>query len=330
MAVAEPMTTPSAAGRGQMAPTVGGRPTLLDDATCAALLPERRPRAHKGSHGTLVCVAGALDYAGAGLLTALAAARAGTGLVVLAVPASLQPVVAGRVPEIVTLGLPEEGDDVAAGPALAAIAGRSADALVIGPGLRESDGFGRIVRGLVDGAGPVAVLDGGALNLLATQAGWAAGAASGRFVLTPHPGEFARLTGREVADDDTERATRCAEAARELGQVVVLKGAHTVICAPDGRSAMAPFENPALATAGTGDVLAGTIGGLLAQGLAPFEAACLAVYLHGAAGERVRDRLGDAGLLASDLPLEIALVRRSLAALRDRRGGPVGFAPKGQ
>jgi NAD(P)H-hydrate epimerase len=172
------------------------------------------------------------------------------------------------------------------------------------------------------------VLDGGALNLLAAERAWAAAAEPGRFVLTPHPGEFGRLTGRDVADDDGERAARCAEAARDFGQVVVLKGAHTVICAPDGRAAVAPFENPALASAGTGDVLAGTIGGLLAQGLAPFDAACLGVYLHGAAAERVRERLGDAGLLASDLPLEIALVRRQLAALRDRRGAPVGFTPR--
>ncbi|HEY7599878.1 MAG TPA: NAD(P)H-hydrate dehydratase, partial [Candidatus Limnocylindrales bacterium] len=99
-------------------------------------------------------------------------------------------------------------------------------------------------------------------------------------------------------------------------------------CAPDGRAAVAPFENPALASAGTGDVLAGTIGGLLAQGLAPFEAACAGVYLHGAAGARVRERLGDSGLLASDLPLEIALVRRQLAGLREGRGAAVGFAPR--
>jgi NAD(P)H-hydrate epimerase len=309
---------------------VAGLPALLDDATCAALLPARDPRAHKGSHGTLVCLAGSLDYAGAGLLAALAAARVGTGLVTLAVTASLQSVFAGRVPEVVTLGLAEDGGDVVDGEAQRQIAARGADALVIGPGLRESAGVGRLVRRLVEGDGPPAVVDGGALNLLAADAGWVTTAGAARLVLTPHPGEFGRLTGRPVGDDDAERAARCAAAAADLGQTIVLKGAHTVVCAPDGRSAMAPFENAALASAGTGDVLAGTIGGLLAQGLAPFAAACLGVYLHGAAGERVRDRLGDAGPLASDLPLEIALVRRSLSLLRERRGGPVGFAPKGR
>lgn len=323
MTVAEPVTAGSLG-----AFPAAKLPMLLDDDTCAALLPARDPRAHKGSHGTLVCLAGSLDYAGAGLLTALAAARVGTGLVTLAVQASLQPVFAGRVPEVTTLGLAEDGGDLVDGEAQRQIVARGATALVIGPGLRESAGSGRLVRRLVEGDGPPAVVDGGALNLLAVDADWSATAVGGRLVLTPHPGEFGRLTGRPVGDDDAERAARCAAAAADLGQVVVLKGAHTVISAPDGRSAMAPFENAALATAGTGDVLAGTIGGLLAQGLAPFEAACLGVYLHGAAGERLRDRLGEAGPLASDLPLEIALVRRSLAARRERRGGPVGFAPK--
>ena len=126
-------------------------------------------------------------------------------------------------------------------------------------------------------------------------------------VLTPHAGEFARLragSGRapdddgDLIDDDDARAAAARDAAATWGQVVVLKGARTVIAAPDGAVAVAPFENPALATGGTGDVLAGTIGALLAQGLEPFAAARLGVYLHGAAGEAVRERLGDAGLLA--------------------------------
>lgn len=290
-------------------------PAVLDESICAQLLPARGPRSHKGSHGSLTCVCGSLDFAGAGLLVASAAARVGTGLVMLAVPASIQPVFAGRVPEVVTLGLPEDGGDVVAGSARDAIGRSAPDALVIGSGLRESAGNRRLVLELVRGEGPPAVLDGGALNLLSTEAGWSARAAAGRFVLTPHPGEFARLTGSEVSDDDAERARRCAAAARELRQTVVLKGARTVIADAHGRQAVAPFENPALATAGTGDVLAGTIGGLLAQGLTPFDAARLGVYLHGAAGERVRARLGDSGLLASDLPLEIALVRSRLASL---------------
>jgi ADP-dependent NAD(P)H-hydrate dehydratase / NAD(P)H-hydrate epimerase len=115
-----------------------------------------------------------------------------------------------------------------------------------------------------------------------------------------------------VGASDDARAERAREAAERFGQVLVLKGARTVVAGADGRLAVAPFANPALATAGTGDVLAGAVAALLAQGLAPFEAACLGVYLHGMAGERVRERLGDAGLVASDLPLELALARREL------------------
>jgi NAD(P)H-hydrate epimerase len=137
---------------------------------------------------------------------------------------------------------------------------------------------------------------------------------SRKCVLTPHPGEFERLTGSPVSTSDQERRERCQAAARRFGQVVVLKGAHTVIAAPDERVAVASFEVAALATAGTGDVLAGLIGALLAQGVQPFEAACLGVYLHGRAGERLSWRLGDAGLVASDLPFEVALARHELSA----------------
>ena len=174
---------------------------------------------------------------------------------------------------------------------------------------------GKLVVGLVARSGPPTVVDGGALNLLSRGGNWWIGAQR-ECVMTPHPGEFARVTGEGgPTSDDDERLERCKEAAGRFGQVVVLKGAHTVIASPDGRAAVAPFANPALATAGSGDVLAGLIGALLAQGMAPFDAACLGVFMHGMAGERIGQRLGDAGLLASDLPYEIALVRHDLAEL---------------
>jgi len=289
----------------------------LDEARAAQLLPDRSPRAHKGSHGRLVCVAGSLDYAGAALLAGLAAARVGAGLVALAVPAAVQSVVAGRVPELVTLGLPDDAE-----AAQEMIAGRRPSALLVGPGLAEGRDQAALAQGLVRGRTPI-VLDGGALNLLAASGEW--WPETGAAVLTPHPGEFGRLTGSAVGDDDDERLERCASAARHFGHVVVLKGARTVVAAPDGRLARAPFENPALASAGTGDVLAGAVAGLLAQGMAPFEAACLAVYLHGAAGEQISARLGDSGLLASDLPVEMALVRAQLSRRSARAAAAVGF-----
>lgn len=289
----------------------------LDAATCAALLPKRPAHGHKGSFGTLLCVCGSLDYAGAALLCGLAAARAGAGLVVLAVPAVLQPVIAGRIPELVTVALPEQpaGRGADSLEATALIDARTPDALVIGCGMAENEGNRELVLRLLASPGAAAVLDGGALNLLARSGRWWA-ANQRECVLTPHPGEFARIMGTPAGATDDAREASAKAAAERFGQIVVLKGARTVIATPDGRVAISPFANAALATAGSGDVLAGTLGSLMAQRLAPFDAARLAVWLHGRAGERISERLGDAGLLASDLPYEIALARHELAAAR--------------
>ena len=290
---------------------------LLDAATCAALLPQRSAEGHKGIFGTLVCVCGSLDYAGAALLCGLGAARAGAGLVVLAVPASLQPVLAGRVPELVTLALPEQpaGRGVDSVEATTLLDARAPDALVIGSGMAENDGNRELVLRLLGSDGAPAVLDGGALNLLARSGRWWE-TSKRACVLTPHPAEYARIMGTPAGTSADERSAAATAGAQRFGQIVVLKGAHTVVAAPDGRVAVAPFANAALATAGSGDVLAGTIGSLMAQRLAPFDAACLGVWLHGRAGEHVSERLGDAGLIASDLPYEIAVARRELAASR--------------
>jgi NAD(P)H-hydrate epimerase len=179
------------------------------------------------------------------------------------------------------------------------------------------------------------VLDAEALRSIATMGEWWTGALR-PCVLTPHPGEFERLrsgagveagSDGDLADDDDARRTAAVAAAQAWGQVVVLKGARTVIAEPDGTVTIAPFENPALATGGTGDVLSGVIGALLAQGMAPGPAARLGVFLHGTAGDMVRDRIGDAGLLASDLPDSIPLVRKRLASIAERNkpGQRVGF-----
>lgn len=291
--------------------------TDIDALSSSALLPDRAADGHKGTFGTLVCVCGSLDYAGAALLGGTAAARAGVGLVALAVPVSLQTLFAGRLAELITIGLPElaDGSDIDAQAAGQALEQRSPDAIVLGSGLHESAGYGGLLVGLLRHAGPALVVDGGGLAMLSSSGEWWR-TVKRQIILTPHPGEFARLTGKPVGADDDERARRATEAARRYGTVVVLKGAHTVVAAADGALAVAPFANPALATAGTGDVLAGTIGSLLAQGMAPFDAARLGVFLHGRAGERISERLGDSGLLASDLPYEIALARHELEALR--------------
>lgn len=317
-------------------PPLLGDVSLLDDATAASLLPARPADAHKGTFGRVVVVAGSLDYAGAALLVAGAAARAGAGLVTLAVPASLQPVVAGRILEITTRGLAETATgEIDATRALAELVDVAHDALIVGPGLAPLASTGDLVRGLLStdqaGSGPV-VVDAEALNALAREPGWAT-AVRRPAIVTPHPGEFARLCHAdpalarwaEPAADDHERAAAARAAASAWGVVVVLKGARTVVASPDGPVTRAPFANPALGTAGSGDVLAGVIGALLAQGSSTWDAARLGVYLHGMAGEAARDALGDAGVVAPDLLLQLPLAWRRLAALRRGRGR-LGFA----
>lgn len=315
----------------------------LDDRTAAALLPARPVRGHKGTFGKLLVIAGSLDYAGAALLVCRAAGRAGAGLVTLAVPESLQPLFAAKVIEATTMALPEDDlEEVDPEPAIARILDHEHDAIVLGPGLRPGLATVELVRellGVPDDPPPAPiVLDAEALRSMATLGEWWSGMRR-RCVLTPHPGEFARLRAGagvepdadgDLADDDAARAVAARDAAATWGQVVVLKGAHTVIAEPDGTVTAVPFENPALATGGTGDVLAGTIGSLLAQGLAPGPAARLGVYLHGLAGDSVRERLGDAGLLASDLPDAIPIVRKRLAGLAERASSErrFGFAPR--
>lgn len=317
---------------------------MLDDHQAAELLPQRPARGHKGTFGKVLVHAGSLDYAGAALLVCRAAGRAGAGLVTLAVPESLQPLFAAKVVEATTMALPEDDvEEIDPEPALARILDHDHDAIVIGPGLRPGLATTELVRSLTavpDDPEPVpAVLDAEALRCLATVDGWWE-SVTRRCVLTPHPGEFARLrtgSGRDagadgdLSDDDAARIRAASAAATEWRQVVVLKGAKTVIASPDGSVAVAPFENPALATGGTGDVLSGTIGSLLAQGLEPFAAARLGVYLHGVAGDIIRERVGDSGLLASDLPDAIALARKRIAGLKEReRRNPLGFGRDGE
>jgi ADP-dependent NAD(P)H-hydrate dehydratase / NAD(P)H-hydrate epimerase len=313
--------------------------TRLDDEGVAALLPQRGPRGHKGAFGKLLVIAGSLDYAGAALLVCRAAGRAGVGLVTLAIPESLQPLFAAKVVEATTMGLPEDDvEEVDPEPALARILDHEHDALVVGPGLRPGLATAELVRQLIAAPGeerPPVVLDAEALRALATMDGWWDGERRSA-VLTPHVGEFGRLRAGsgidpaadgDLIDDDEARVAAARDAASAWHQVVVLKGARTVIASPDGDVSVAPFENPALASGGTGDVLAGAIGSLLAQGLAPYAAARLGVYLHGTAGDSLRERYGDAGLLASDLPDGLAIARKRLAALADRRtsGKRLGF-----
>jgi NAD(P)H-hydrate epimerase len=321
--------------------TAASATATMDDKAAAALLPERPARGHKGTFGKVLAIAGSLDYAGAALLVCRAAGRAGAGLVTLAVPESLQPLFAAKVVDATTMALPEDDvEEVDPEPSIARILDHDHDAIVLGPGLRPGLATTELVRMLLaapeDGSQPAPmVLDAEALRSMATLGEWWSGSVR-PCVLTPHPGEFERLragagveagTDGDLAADDEARRTAALAASKAWGQVVVLKGAKTLIAEPDGSATVAPFENPALATGGTGDVLSGVIGALLAQGLEPGPAARLGVFLHGTAGDIVRDRIGDAGLLASDLPDSIPLVRKRLVAVAERSkpGKRLGF-----
>jgi NAD(P)H-hydrate epimerase len=266
-------------------------------------LPARPDDANKGTFGKVLVIGGSRRYVGAPRLAAEGAYRAGAGLVTIACPEPLVGMISGALPEAIYLPLDAtSAGTVAAGAAAALIAElegyRSA---VFGPGLTNTEPTQTLVHALLDALGATggAVIDADALNALAAKESRPAIPANA--VLTPHPGEMARLLGVTVADVQAKRLETARAAAAKFGCTVVLKGAHTVVAAADGRTALSPYANPLLATAGSGDVLGGMIGGYIAQGLAPFEAACLGVYMHAATGESLREEYGDAGLLAHEL-----------------------------
>ena len=277
---------------------------LLTSEWARAMLPERPSDSHKGTFGRTMIVAGSRNFLGAAYLAAASAARVGAGLVTIAIPASLVSSVAPRAVEPTFLPLPESGEGVvslaAADQILEATGGYSA--MLVGCGLGQADETRTMVeRLLLSGADlPATVVDADGLNTLARIPDWHCRWATNG-VLTPHPGEMARLVSNLDYGHATSRLDLARAGAREWSKTVVLKGAYTVIAQADGSAQVSPFTNPGLATAGTGDVLAGAIAGLMSQGLAPETAASLGVYLHGLAGESVRNQLGDTGMIASDL-----------------------------
>ncbi|MCL2149348.1 MAG: NAD(P)H-hydrate dehydratase [Dehalococcoidia bacterium] len=277
---------------------------LLTVGQMRALLPPRSSYAHKGSFGRVMVVAGSVNYIGAAYLACAGAARVGAGLVTLAAPESIISAVAAKMPEVVYIPLPESTPGVIRPEALGFIRSVAEfDAVLIGPGLgRAAEAF---LDCLLDGKLPLRlVLDADAINALAKVSAW--WQRSGfEAILTPHPGEMARLLKMTIERVQSGRIAIAKEKAVVWGKTVVLKGAFTVVAASDGRCRVSPFANAALASAGTGDVLAGAVVGLLGQGLTLFDAASLGVYLHARAGERVRVQMGDTGMLASDLLLEL-------------------------
>jgi hydroxyethylthiazole kinase-like uncharacterized protein yjeF len=284
----------------------------------AVMIPERPQDAHKGTFGTAVVLAGSLGLTGAAYLSSTAAARAGAGLVRLLVADTIYPILAAKCTEVMATPLPEVAPGAVGYAAFDSILRQleAAQVGIIGPGLGRDNSTWRLVVDLAMRARCPLVIDADGLNALA-DAPRAKGNLGKDRVLTPHPGELSRMTGETAEAINADRPAAAREAAREWGAIVVLKGAHTVVADPEGRVSEDPHEVPALASGGTGDVLSGIIGGLIAQGSEPFIAAVTGVYVHAAAGRRIAERLGDSGLLAGDLLPEIPLVMKVL-----RRGDP--------
>ncbi|BCR04098.1 bifunctional NAD(P)H-hydrate repair enzyme [Desulfuromonas versatilis] len=289
------------------------RHLLVEAGEAAALLPARPAAGHKGTFGHLLVVAGSTGKSGAAAMTAEGALRAGAGLVTVGCPRSIHPTLEVKLTEAMTAPL----DEVDGGLSLQAQeqvrelwAGKQV--LAIGPGLGLADETRALVRHLVRECPLPVVLDADGLNSLEGKPAILNQRTAGTAVLTPHPGEMARLTGLSIAEVEADRLGVARRFATAYGAVLVLKGARTVIALPDGRLRINASGNPGLATGGMGDVLTGLIAGLIAQGSPAEEAAVLGVFLHGLAADRLRKTLGEAGMTASDLLRELPAARREL------------------
>jgi len=295
----------------------GGRRFLLTRELVASWLPARAPQAHKGNFGHVLIVGGSRGMVGAACMAATAALRVGAGLVTVAVPRSLQDVAATKITEAMTLGLPETAEGYLSRNARDEIMRflKRATVLALGPGLGTHPETVALVGEILPEVRVPCVVDADGLNALAaamhgeTRRESAAGPdaiplpapVEAPLILTPHPGEMARLLGTTTGEVQDDRLGVAERGARAWNCVLVLKGARTIVAAPDGTTYVNPTGNPGMATGGSGDVLTGAVAGLLAQGLEPARAAAAAVYLHGRAGDLAAEAKGQPGLIAGDI-----------------------------
>jgi NAD(P)H-hydrate epimerase len=289
----------------------GLRDQLLERAEVAHWLPPRLPGSHKGTFGHLMVLAGSRGKTGAALLAARGALRSGVGLVSLGVPQLLNAIIETSLLEAMTV--PLASDFFLGAEDYAAIAEDlpGKDAVVLGPGMGTADETSGLVNRLYREVCSPMVVDADALTLLGqdlpVHGGW------GARVLTPHPGEMARLTGLTTADIQADRVAIARAYAEQKGVVLLLKGASTIIADPDGRLAINPTGNPGMATGGMGDVLSGVIGALLAQGVAAWQAACLGAFVHGLAADRLARIRVRGGFLASEVAAELPAAFHEIA-----------------
>lgn len=269
---------------------------VMNVAGDAHLMPKRDARAHKGSFGHLFIAAGSPGRSGAALLASRAAMRSGVGLCTLATSGEIRSRLEGVVPDLMVEAV--RGGSSEKQKVVKLLDGKSA--IAVGPGMGTASAQLELLKQLVELSSCPIVMDADALAGLATKPEIAEGAAH-RLVLTPHPGEMARLLGQEIQTVQRDRVAAAQQAAKQFKAVVVLKGARTVVAAPNGRFAMSNSPTPALAKAGSGDVLCGVIGALLAQGLSTGAAARLGVLVHNRTGHIVAESTGAISSMASDL-----------------------------
>ncbi len=274
---------------------------LLTPEQLRGIVEPRAADSHKGDFGRVTVIAGSRGKTGAAHLAAMGAVRSGAGLVTVGTPASCQPIVASMAAELMTEPLAEDERGTIAAAALTRVLAMTHDVIVCGPGMGRTPGVGEFVRALLERATVPLVLDADAISVLASDPGRLTGNEERDVIITPHPGEMARLLGAEIDDVQANRLQVASDFAAAHRVYVVLKGHRTVIATPAGRVFINHTGNPGMATAGTGDVLAGMIAAWLAQ-LLDAEAACrLAVFLHGAAGDLAEAHEGQVGMTAGDL-----------------------------
>ncbi len=288
-----------------------GDPEVWDAEDYSSLLPRPEPDVHKNTRGRVLVVAGSGAYPGAAALTAMGAQRMGAGYVVAAVPESIAPLLQSRLASTIVMGLPENPSRTFASRVIDSVLdlAREFDACVIGPGMTVAHGAIHVTRALVDGLRVPLVIDADGLNALVETAE-AIADRTAPTVITPHPGELARLLDVSTATVQADRLFY-GRALSGPHLACVLKGAHTIVSG-HGRQVVTLAGNPGLATAGTGDVLAGMTGALLAQGLAPLEAGALAAYLHARAGDHASAELTMLSVTAEDIPMFLPAAIREL------------------
>jgi hydroxyethylthiazole kinase-like uncharacterized protein yjeF len=289
---------------------------LLTRERMREIVPTRAADSHKGDFGRVLIVAGSLGRTGAAHLAALGALRAGAGLVTVATPRSCVPIVAAMAPEYMTEPLDETPSGAIDFASLDRLFELDADVIAVGPGIGRDPGTVAFVHGLLERAGVPLVLDADALNAFTGDPDRLMGRDGVDVIVTPHPGEMARLLGAAIESVQADRLARAREFATGHRVYVVLKGHRTVIAGPDGRSFVNLTGNAGMATGGTGDLLTGMIAAWVAQ-LLDAEAACkLSVYLHGMAGDLAEAQQGEAALIASDIAARLGEAVMELTARR--------------